>query len=62
MTMVALRLIDRLGRRVLLLVGLVGMFLALGVLGLAFALPWLSGGLGWIAAVSACRLRNTPPI
>jgi MFS family permease len=52
MTLVAMRLIDRLGRRVLLLVGLVGMFLALAALGLAFALPRLSGGLGWIAVVS----------
>ncbi len=52
MTVVALRLIDRLGRRILLLVGLVGMFLALAVLGLAFALPRLSSGLSVIAVAS----------
>nr|MBA3827188.1 sugar porter family MFS transporter [Ktedonobacterales bacterium] len=39
MTIVAIRLVDRVGRRVLLLSGLVGMAASLAVLGLAFALP-----------------------
>ena len=51
-TVVAMQLIDRVGRRPLLLVSLAGMALSLGVLGLAFALPQLSGSLGWIAVVS----------
>ena len=45
-------LIDLLGRRPLLLVSLVGMALSLIVLGLAFSLPQLAGGLGWIAVAS----------
>lgn len=52
MTMVALLLVDRVGRRPLLLVGLAGMIAGLGALGLAFWLPELSGALGWIAAAS----------
>ena len=38
-TFIAVRYIDRIGRRPLLLGGLVGMTVGLGVLGLAFALP-----------------------
>jgi SP family galactose:H+ symporter-like MFS transporter len=51
-TVVAMQLIDRVGRRPLLLVSLAGMALSLSVLGLAFSLPQLSGSLGWIAVVS----------
>ena len=52
LTLVAMQLIDRVGRRPLLLVSLSGMALSLVALGLAFALPQLSGSLGWIAVAS----------
>ena len=52
LTVVAMQLIDRVGRRPLLLVSLAGMALGLFVLGLAFSLPQLSGSLGWIAVAS----------
>jgi MFS transporter, SP family, galactose:H+ symporter len=52
LTVVAMQLIDRVGRRPLLLVSLAGMSLSLIVLGLAFKLPQLSGSLGWIAVTS----------
>ncbi len=52
MTVVAMELLDRVGRRRLLLVGLVGMIISLSVLGLAFLLPNLQGALGWIAVGS----------
>lgn len=52
MTLVAMLLIDRVGRRPLLLVSLAGMVVSLGALGLAFALPRFAGSLGWIAVVS----------
>ena len=52
LTVVAMQLIDRIGRRPLLLVSLAGMALSLFVLGLAFSLPQLSGSLGWIAVAS----------
>lgn len=51
-TLVAMQLIDKVGRRPLLLVSLAGMTLSLIVLGVAFALPKLSGSLGWIAVIS----------
>jgi sugar porter (SP) family MFS transporter len=51
-TVVAMQLIDRVGRRPLLLVSLAGMALSLIVLGLAFSLPQLSGSRGWIAVAS----------
>ena len=52
LTIVAMELIDRVGRRPLLLASLAGMAMSLVVLGLAFAMPQLSGSLGWIAAAS----------
>jgi len=51
-TLLAMQLIDRVGRRPLLLASLAGMALGLTVLGLAFSLPQLSGSLGWIAVGS----------
>jgi sugar porter (SP) family MFS transporter len=52
MTIVAMQVVDRVGRRVLMLTGLAGMALSLGVLGLAFLVPDRSGILGWVAVVS----------
>jgi sugar porter (SP) family MFS transporter len=52
LTVVAMQLIDRVGRRPLLLVSLGGMALSLFALGLAFSLPQLSASLGWIAVAS----------
>jgi sugar porter (SP) family MFS transporter len=52
LTVAAILLVDRVGRRPLLLVGLAGMVASLGVLGLAFLLPALSGVVGWIAIAS----------
>ena len=52
LTVVAMQLVDRVGRRPLLLVSLGGMTLSLFVLGLAFSLPQLGGSLGWIAVGS----------
>ncbi|NNM87519.1 MAG: sugar porter family MFS transporter [Phycisphaerae bacterium] len=51
-TLVAMQLIDRVGRRPLLLISLAGMTLSLAVLGAAFAMPQLSGFVGWIAVGS----------
>lgn len=52
MTVVAVLLIDRTGRRPLLLAGLGGMTVMLAILGAVFFLPGLSGGLGWLATGS----------
>jgi SP family galactose:H+ symporter-like MFS transporter len=52
MTGVAVLLMDRVGRRPLLLISLAGMVMGLASLGLAFALPRLSGSLGWLAVAS----------
>lgn len=49
LTLVAMQLIDRVGRRPLLLASLAGMALSLFALGLAFSLSRLAGSLGWIA-------------
>jgi sugar porter (SP) family MFS transporter len=52
MTVVAIALIDRVGRRHLLLVGVGGMVVTLGVLGVVFYLPGFGGILGWVATGS----------
>ncbi|WP_424353932.1 sugar porter family MFS transporter [Methanobacterium sp. MBAC-LM] len=52
MTVVAISLIDRVGRRPLLLIGLIGMIISLAILGIAFVLPGLSTSLGLLAVIS----------
>jgi len=52
MTVVAIQLIDRVGRRSLLLSGLLGMTVCLVLLGLGFALGSSSPSLGWLTALS----------
>jgi SP family galactose:H+ symporter-like MFS transporter len=52
MTVVAISLIDRVGRRPLLLIGLIGMVISLAILGIAFVLPGLSTSLGLLAVIS----------
>jgi SP family galactose:H+ symporter-like MFS transporter len=52
MTVVAMQLLDRVGRRPLLLTGLIGMVISLAVLGIAFWIPNQGQVVGWIAAVS----------
>jgi sugar porter (SP) family MFS transporter len=49
MTIIAMFLVDRAGRRPLLLVGIAGMTVTLGALGLSFRYP--SGQLAWIAVI-----------
>jgi SP family galactose:H+ symporter-like MFS transporter len=51
-TIVALILLDRVGRRILLLIGLAGMSASLILLGIVFFLPALLSQLGTLAAVS----------
>lgn len=48
MTVVAVLLVDRVGRRPLLLVGTGGMTVMLGILGLGFLLPGFSGIVGYV--------------
>ncbi len=52
MTVIAMLLLDRVGRRPLLLAGLAGMALSLLFLGVAFDLPALSGVLAIVSALS----------
>ncbi len=52
MTIVSMWLIDRIGRRPLLLTGIAGMIVTLGVLGWAFHSASPTGALSWIAVVS----------
>src|SRR5438309_8916686 len=49
MTVIAMYLVDRAGRRPLLLIGIAGMIVTLGVLGLSFR--YSSGQLAWIAVI-----------
>jgi len=51
MTIIAMVLVDRAGRRPLLLVGIAGMIITLGVLGLSFRISNPSGQLAWITVV-----------
>lgn len=52
MTLVAIWLLDKLGRKPLLYIGMAGMTLSLAVLGIAFHMATLSGLLKWIAVGS----------
>jgi len=52
MTLVAIWLLDKLGRKPLLYIGMTGMAISLAVLGIAFNMTALSGMLKWIAVGS----------
>ncbi|MGZ3708293.1 MAG: sugar porter family MFS transporter [Bdellovibrionota bacterium] len=52
MTIVSVRLLDRTGRRPLLLVGIAGMITSLAALGFVFQLGSHSAALGWLAVIS----------
>jgi sugar porter (SP) family MFS transporter len=52
MTIIAMRLIDRTGRKPLLLIGIAGMAVTLGFLGFVFRLSAHSGALAWLAVIS----------
>jgi MFS transporter, SP family, galactose:H+ symporter len=51
MTIVAMWLIDHVGRRPLLLIGIAGMIVSLGVLGFVFRMP-TGGSLAWLAVIT----------
>jgi MFS transporter, SP family, galactose:H+ symporter len=52
MTIVSMRLIDRTGRKPLLLTGIAGMAVTLGLLGLVFRMSNHNGALAWLAVLS----------
>jgi MFS family permease len=52
MTIVSMRLIDRKGRKPLLLTGIAGMVVTLGLLGLVFRMANHMGALAWLAVIS----------
>ena len=52
MTIVSMRLIDRAGRKPLLLTGIAGMVVTLGLLGLVFRMSNHNGALAWLAVLS----------
>jgi len=52
MTIVSMRLIDRVGRKPLLLTGTAGMVVTLGLLGLVFRMGNHNGALAWLAVIS----------
>lgn len=52
MTIVSMRLIDRVGRKPLLLTGIAGMVVTLGLLGLVFRTASHNGALAWLAVIS----------
>ena len=52
MTIVSMRLIDRKGRKPLLLTGIAGMVVTLGLLGLVFRMPSHTGVVAWLAVIS----------
>ncbi len=52
LTILAVRLLDRTGRRPLLLIGIAGMILSLAALGFVFQLGSGSSDLGWLAVIS----------
>jgi sugar porter (SP) family MFS transporter len=51
MTIVAMRLIDRVGRKPLLLTGIAGIVVTLGILGLVFRTANHNGALAWLAVI-----------
>jgi SP family galactose:H+ symporter-like MFS transporter len=67
MTLLAMRLIDRSGRKPLLLTGIAGMAVTLGLLGLVFRLSSHTGAMAWLAVLSmmayvACFAISLGPI
>ena len=62
-TILAVRIIDRAGRRPLLIIGLIGMIVSLALLGFVFAIGSTSGAAGLLATVCLtvhCLVRDKP--